>query len=196
MGAWNWQAAWLDTVGRHRGRGRHRIAVGAHRHPSHDRRRTAADVSGARSIVAVDGTGHGCLGCRGKRRFRWWPATVLGISFGSGLIIDSAREGRITRKDGLLLTAFLAPCHAVFEDTLLFVPLGVNPFVLLGYALCDRLSADADDGVRVAGECGGGPGRIRGRGAPNESSEDDGLSEHEHELTRALETAVSGPRRR
>lgn len=57
--------------------------------------------------------------------------TAFGISYGSGLIIDSAREGRLTPRDGLLLTAFLAPFHAVFEDTLLFVPVGVNPFLLL-----------------------------------------------------------------
>lgn len=57
--------------------------------------------------------------------------TAFGISYGSGLIIGSAREGRITPRDGLLLTSFLAPFHAVFEDTLLFVPVGVNPFLLL-----------------------------------------------------------------
>lgn len=58
--------------------------------------------------------------------------TAFGIAYGSGVIIDSAREGRLTPRDGLLLTAFLAPFHAVFEDTLLFVPQGVNPFLLLG----------------------------------------------------------------
>lgn len=79
------------------------------------------------------------LGMSREAAFPLVAGVVLGISFGSGLIIDSAREGRITRRDGLLLTAFLAPCHAVFEDTLLFVPLGVNPFLLLGLRLVTAL---------------------------------------------------------
>lgn len=79
------------------------------------------------------------LGMSREAAFPLVAGTVLGISFGSGLIIDSFREGRITRRDSLLLTAFLAPCHAVFEDTLLFVPLGVNPFYLLGLRLATAL---------------------------------------------------------
>lgn len=79
------------------------------------------------------------LGMSREASFPLVAGAVLGISFGSGLIIDSAREGRITRKDSMLLTAFLAPCHAVFEDTLLFVPLGVNPFFLLGLRLVTAL---------------------------------------------------------
>lgn len=79
------------------------------------------------------------LGMSGEAAFPLVAGAVLGLSFGSGLIIDSAREGRITRRDGLLLTAFLAPCHAIFEDTLLFVPLGVNPFLLLGLRFATAL---------------------------------------------------------
>lgn len=79
------------------------------------------------------------LGMSREAAFPLVAGAVLGISYGSGLIIDSFREGRITRKDSLLLTAFLAPCHAVFEDTLLFVPLGVNPFILLGVRLATAL---------------------------------------------------------
>lgn len=80
------------------------------------------------------------LGMSAEAAFPLVAGTVLGISFGSGLIIDSAREGRITHRDGLLLTAFLAPCHAIFEDTLLFVPLGVNPFLLLALRFATALA--------------------------------------------------------
>lgn len=66
--------------------------------------------------------------------------TAFGISYGSGIIIGSAREGRLTKRDGLLLTAFLAPFHAVFEDTLLFVPQGVNPFLLLSLRFVTALA--------------------------------------------------------
>lgn len=75
------------------------------------------------------------LGLSGEAAFPLVAGAVLGISYGSGLIIDSYREGRLNRRDSVLLTAFLAACHAVFEDTLLFVPLGVNPFLLLGLRL-------------------------------------------------------------
>ena len=71
------------------------------------------------------------LGLSGHAAFPLAAGAVLGLSYGSGLIIDSAREGRLTRREAYVLTALLAPCHAIFEDTLLFVPLGVNPFLLL-----------------------------------------------------------------
>ena len=76
--------------------------------------------------------GVGRLGLSGQAAFPLAAGAVLGLSYGSGLIIESAREGRITRHEAYILTALLAPCHAIFEDTLVFVPLGVNPFLLLG----------------------------------------------------------------
>lgn len=109
--------------------------------------------------------------------------TALGIAYGSGVIIDSAREGRITPRDGLLLTAFLAPFHAVFEDTLIFVPQGVNPFLLLslrfvtalaltvllarfglGKSLEATRSAKGSGGEGGAGTGAGGGSRADGRG--------------------------------
>ncbi|MBO8142485.1 MAG: nucleoside recognition domain-containing protein [Firmicutes bacterium] len=71
------------------------------------------------------------LGLSANAAFPLVAGAVLGLSYGSGLIIDSAQEGRLDRRDAYLLTAFLAPCHAVFEDTLIFVPLGANPWVVL-----------------------------------------------------------------
>lgn len=56
---------------------------------------------------------------------------VFGLAYGAGVILDSAREGGLPGRERLLLTAFLVACHAVIEDTLLFVPLGVNPLFLL-----------------------------------------------------------------
>jgi len=76
--------------------------------------------------------GTGRLGLSGNAAFPLAAGAVLGLSYGSGLIIASAREGRLTRREAYVLTALLGPCHAIFEDTLLFVPLGVNPFLLLG----------------------------------------------------------------
>ncbi|MCT4618528.1 MAG: nucleoside recognition protein [Marinisporobacter sp.] len=60
---------------------------------------------------------------------------IFGISYGAGVIIQSSKEGDLTKKDLVLLVAFLVACHAVFEDTLLFVAVGANGYVLLGLRL-------------------------------------------------------------
>src|SRR5690606_26164940 len=105
------------------------------------------------------------LGLSGHAAFPLAAGAVLGLSYGSGLIIDSAREGRLTRREAYVLTALLAPCHAIFEDTLLFVPLGVNPFLRLavraggGLALTVVLArpwqSAAGPGIPPAGGPGG-----------------------------------------
>lgn len=57
---------------------------------------------------------------------------LFGLSYGAGVIIQSAKEGDLTKRDLLIITIFLATCHAVFEDTLIFVAVGANGFILLG----------------------------------------------------------------
>lgn len=54
----------------------------------------------------------------------------FGLAYGAGLILQFSADGALRRRDRFLLTLFLVACHAVVEDTLLFVPLGVNPFFL------------------------------------------------------------------
>ncbi|TCO69691.1 nucleoside recognition domain-containing protein [Marinisporobacter balticus] len=60
---------------------------------------------------------------------------IFGISYGAGVIIQSSKEGNLTKKDLILLATFLVTCHAVVEDTLLFVAIGANGTVLLGLRL-------------------------------------------------------------
>jgi len=55
----------------------------------------------------------------------------FGISYGAGVIIDSSREGSITKKDGILLIVFFAACHGIIEDTLIFAMIGANATVLV-----------------------------------------------------------------
>jgi len=45
----------------------------------------------------------------------------LGIAYGAGILIPASREGKLSRGDILRLCLFLCTCHAVPEDTLLFV---------------------------------------------------------------------------
>lgn len=60
---------------------------------------------------------------------------IFGISYGAGVIIQSSKDGNLTKKDLVLLVAFLVACHAVIEDTLLFVVVGANGYILLGVRL-------------------------------------------------------------
>lgn len=59
----------------------------------------------------------------------------LGIVIGSGVIIAFAREGSLTKRDLMLVFAFLGICHSIIEDTLIFVALGANWWVLISARL-------------------------------------------------------------
>ena len=56
-----------------------------------------------------------------------------GISYGAGAIIFAREKYKLTRKDIFLCMGILVPFHGVFETTVVFWVLGVNPgFVLIG----------------------------------------------------------------
>ncbi|MEW9121107.1 MAG: nucleoside recognition domain-containing protein [Thermotaleaceae bacterium] len=57
---------------------------------------------------------------------------IFGISYGAGVILQSAKEGNLTKRDTTLIGVFLISCHAVIEDTLVFVAIGANGWILLG----------------------------------------------------------------
>ncbi len=57
---------------------------------------------------------------------------VIGLAYGAGVIINSAKEGNLNKKDLYLVVIFLVACHSVFEDTLLFAAIGANGWLLLG----------------------------------------------------------------
>ncbi len=48
----------------------------------------------------------------------------LGIGYGAGILIAVAEDGRLTRRETGSLFLFLATCHAIIEDTLLFALVG------------------------------------------------------------------------
>jgi len=56
----------------------------------------------------------------------------LGIAYGAGIIIKVAREKRLPPQELFLMGLFLATCHAVIEDTLIFVAIGGNGWQMLG----------------------------------------------------------------
>ena len=59
----------------------------------------------------------------------------LGIAYGAGIIIRVAQQKRLPRRELFLMGLFLATCHAVVEDTLVFVAIGGNGWIMLGVRL-------------------------------------------------------------
>jgi spore maturation protein SpmB len=55
----------------------------------------------------------------------------LGVTYGSGLIIQAAAEGDFTQAQMTVMIIFVGICHAIFEETALFFGAGVNGFLLL-----------------------------------------------------------------
>lgn len=59
----------------------------------------------------------------------------LGIAYGAGILIRVAQEKRLPPRELFLMGLFLATCHAVVEDTLIFVVIGGSGTVMLGVRL-------------------------------------------------------------
>lgn len=56
---------------------------------------------------------------------------TVGLAFGAGLMIQAMREDGVSKKDMVLALIFLVSCHAVIEDTVIFIPLGIPVLPLL-----------------------------------------------------------------
>lgn len=56
---------------------------------------------------------------------------LFGISFGAGVLLQAVKEDGVKKRDLYLVFIFLSTCHAVVEDTLIFVPLGIPVWPLL-----------------------------------------------------------------
>ncbi len=56
---------------------------------------------------------------------------TIGLAYGAGLMIQAVKEDGVSRRDMYLALIFLVSCHAVVEDTLIFIPLGIPVWPLL-----------------------------------------------------------------
>ena len=67
----------------------------------------------------------------------------LGIAYGAGIIIRVAAEKKLPARDLFLMGLFLATCHAVVEDTLVFGAIGGSMTAIFGirFALAFALTA-------------------------------------------------------
>lgn len=50
---------------------------------------------------------------------------LFGLAFGAGVVIQAVEEDGVSKRDLTLAFLFLMACHAVVEDTLIFIPLGI-----------------------------------------------------------------------
>lgn len=56
---------------------------------------------------------------------------IFGLAMGAGVMIQAVKEDGVSKKDVTLAFIFLVACHAVVEDTLIFIPLGIPVLPLL-----------------------------------------------------------------
>ena len=66
-----------------------------------------------------------------KSAFPLAVGIIFGISYGAGVLIKSSEEGEIDSKSLYIISVFLAACHAIVEDTLLFVAVGAKGFIIV-----------------------------------------------------------------
>lgn len=57
---------------------------------------------------------------------------ILGITYGAGILINEYEKNTLSKKEILYIGTFLMICHAIIEDTLLFVIFGANPWIIAG----------------------------------------------------------------
>ncbi|MBB5181002.1 hypothetical protein HNQ44_002447 [Planomicrobium koreense] len=64
---------------------------------------------------------------------------VFGLAMGAGVMIQAVQEDGVSRKDATLVFIFLVACHAIVEDTLIFIPLGIPIWPLLAIRVATAL---------------------------------------------------------
>lgn len=70
------------------------------------------------------------MGLNQKVGFLWMTAVVFGLSYGGAVIVEEAKNGRLSSDDLELLHLSIGMNHSMVEDPPLFMSLGVNPFWL------------------------------------------------------------------
>ncbi len=63
-----------------------------------------------------------------KTSFLWIVANVLGLAYGSAIMMDELEKGKISKEENNLLNHHVAVSHSLLEDTLLFMTIGVAAF--------------------------------------------------------------------
>jgi len=93
------------------------------------------------------------LGLRERVAFPWLTAQILGVTFGSGLLIEELRERQIGARDVRALHTSIGISHSLLEDTILLVTVGASLFWIIvprivAASLAVRLSEPLPWGLR------------------------------------------------
>lgn len=65
------------------------------------------------------------FGLPAQASFMWLIANVIGLAWGSSVLIEQTEKGKITKKEADILNHHIAISHSLLEDTLLFAAIGV-----------------------------------------------------------------------
>lgn len=71
------------------------------------------------------------MGIRKAGLFPLLVGILFGISYGSGVILQSVESEEMNDKDKVLVAVFLVLCHAIVEDTMIFAAVGANGVILV-----------------------------------------------------------------
>ena len=61
----------------------------------------------------------------------WVVGNIVGLAYGGALMVDMIEEGQVTRKEADMVNHHLSISHSLLEDTILFVALGINIWVII-----------------------------------------------------------------
>ncbi|WP_413378445.1 nucleoside recognition domain-containing protein [Alkalihalobacillus sp. 1P02AB] len=71
------------------------------------------------------------LGIRENTSTTLASGLTIGLAYGAGVMTQAVKEDGVKKKDLYLVFIFLVACHAVVEDTVVFIPLGIPVLPLL-----------------------------------------------------------------
>jgi hypothetical protein len=81
---------------------------------------------------SLAGRSRAFLGISGRGLIPLFTGIIIGLTYGAGVIIHSIRSTDIGKGEAFLILLYLSVCHAIIEDTLIFVVLGANGLILVG----------------------------------------------------------------
>lgn len=72
--------------------------------------------------------------------YMWLVGNVLGISYGSAVMLELEEQGLVTRKEANDVNFHLIMNHSLLEDTIVFVLVGINGWLLVGVRIAFALA--------------------------------------------------------
>ncbi|EGJ71024.1 nucleoside recognition domain protein [Bacteroides coprosuis DSM 18011] len=63
--------------------------------------------------------------------FLWIVGNVVGLAYGGAVMVEMIEDGKVTKKEADMVNHHMAISHSLLEDTVLFVALGINIWVII-----------------------------------------------------------------